>query len=49
MENRFGLENLSECASCHVETFDGERYCEECSEERYAAAEMEEELSELPF
>lgn len=49
MENRFGLESLSECRACGVETLDGERYCGDCAEERYAEAEAAEEISELPF
>ena len=47
MENRFGLEDLSECVECGAEC--EERYCPDCSEERYEERERQEELNELPF
>jgi len=37
MENRFGLEDMGECETCHAESFG--RFCEECAEERYQTAE----------
>lgn len=54
MSNRFGLEELCECANCGAETF-GESalaLCDECADGTYRAAEREldpESFEELPF
>jgi hypothetical protein len=48
VSNRFGLEEIGDCANCGAEVI-GEAECSDCGELRYAKAELAEELAEIEF